>query len=410
MSGSVKRDPNGKTWGYIFDAPRRANERRRQVRKRGFANKRDADKALREQTLRAESERVALGAGSLDPLGEFVKIYIESLDGIAPSTRASYEGMIDNHVCNTQQGDLPINTVTAVDVESILSRARKRPGRSGSLLSPKTLRNLFIFLNSAFTYAVTTGRIESNPMTGLKAPQLRRDPEAMKFWTPDVARSFLSFASRSDDPVVGWIVHLAILTGMRRGELAGLRWNDIDLESQTLSIAHTRISVHNKVVSGPPKTDRSRRTLRLSAPHIETLTAVRARQDGDAILFGEYWEDSGFIFTDDHGKPIHPDAITRRFKRLIAKGGFSRIRFHDLRHTHASIAIHSGEHIKAVSSRLGHNDIGFTLRQYTHLMPENQGLPADGVVAALDGPGISCDQTRDHNGPTMQAAPSEKGA
>jgi hypothetical protein len=68
------------------------------------------------------------------------------------------------------------------------------------------------------------------------------------------------------------------------------------------------------------------------------------------------------------------------------------------------------EHIKAVSSRLGHNDIGFTLRQYTHLMPENQGLPADGVVAALDGPQISCDQTRDHDGPIMQAAPSEKGA
>ncbi|MEX1217345.1 MAG: hypothetical protein WEA11_02355 [Acidimicrobiales bacterium] len=200
--------------------------------------------ALREQALRTESERVALGAGSLDPLGEFLKIYIESLDGIAPSTRASYQGLIDNHVCNTPQGNLPMNAVTAVDVESILSRARKRPGRSGSLLSPKTLRNFFIFLNSAFT-----------------------------------------------------------------GELAGLRWNDIDLESQTLSIA-----------------------------------------------------------------------------------------------------IHSGEHIKAVSSRLEHNDIGFTLRQYTHLMPENQGHPAGGIVAALDGPGISCGQTGDHDRPIMQAAPSEKGA
>ena len=186
----------------------------------------------------------------------------------------------------------------------------------------------------------------------------------MKFWTPDDARSFLNFASRSDDPVVGWIVHLAILTGMRRGELAGLRWNDIDLESQTLSIAHTRISVHNKVVSGPPKTDRSRRTLRLSAPHIETLTAVRARQDGDAILFGEYWEDSGFIFTDDHGMPIHPDAITRRFKRLIAKGGFSRIRFHDLRHTGITHLAEKLPNLIELASVSGHRSLKMLQRYY----------------------------------------------
>ena len=407
MNGSVKKDPNGKTWGYVFDAPRRPGAPRRQVRKRGFAAKRDAERALRDHLALVEASHDPVG--SAEALSEFLGGYIEGLDGIAPSTKASYEAMVATHVATVPEGRRPLNALNPVDIEAIIAAARRRPGRHGKPLSSKTLRNVFVFLNSALTYAVSTGRIVTNPMAGLKAPQVRRDPETMKFWTPDQARQFIASTTTSSDPVIGWIVMLAILTGMRRGEIAGLRWSDVDLERQTLSIAHTRITVHNKVVSGPPKTDRSRRTLKLSAAHIDTLAAVRARQDGDALLFGKNYEDSGFIFTNDHGTPLHPDAITKRFQKAIARGGFTPIRFHDLRHTHASIAINTGEHIKAVSARLGHNDIGFTLRQYTHLMPENHGLPADGVVAALVGAETSCDQIGDHTDPTQQQTPSREG-
>jgi integrase len=203
---------------------------------------------------------------------------------------------------------------------------------------------------------------------------------------------------------------VASLTGMRRGELLGLRWSDVDLERHTLSIANTRTNVDGKAIEGPPKTARSRRSLKLSAAHVQVLISVAQRQDHLRTLFGENYVDSGLVFTDDHGRPLEPDSVSKRFQKAVEKAGFTVIRFHDLRHTHASIAINGGEHIKAVSARLGHADIGFTLRQYTHLMPEHQGLPADGVADALFGTEDSCDQTCDQSEVGMQKAPSGKGA
>lgn len=172
----------------------------------------------------------------------------------------------------------------------------------------------------------------------------------------------------------------------------------------------TRIGVGKDIVEGPPKTDDARRTLRLSPAHFEVLDAQRTRQEFHRRVFGEAWVDTDLVFTDDHGHGLKPDAVSQRFIKLVELAKVRRIRFHDLRHTHASIAISSGEHIKAVSARLGHSDIGFTLRQYTHLMPEHQGLPADGVIASLFPSEPACDQTCDQEESGKQGAPPERGS
>ena len=182
------------------------------------------------------------------------------------------------------------------------------------------------------------------------------------------------------------------------------------MEQGTLSVKRTGIGVGKEIVEGPPKTDNARRTLRLSPAHLEVLDAQRARQQFHRRLFGEAWVDTDLVFTDDHGRGLRPDAVSQRFIKLVELAEVRRIRFHDLRHTHASIAISSGEHIKAVSARLGHSDIGFTLRQYTHLMPEHQGLPADGVIASLFGSAPACDQTCDQSDRETQGAPPERGS
>ena len=408
MNGSVRRDPNGTSWGYVFDGPRHADGRRRQIKKRGFASKRAADQAMREHITAIEAE--ASLTGSSERLVDFLGTYVDGLFGLAPSTRSTYLTLISTHVAGTALADAPLVSITAMDIEKLLSEAKARKGRGGRTLSAKSLRNLFTFLRSAFTHAVDTSRIPVSPMAGLKPPQVRNDPSEMKIWTDREARAFLRSINGSSDQTIGWIASVALLTGMRRGELLGLRWSDVDLERHTLSIANTRTNVDGKAIEGPPKTARSRRSLKLSAAHVQVLNSVAQRQDQLRSLFGENYVDSGLVFTDDHGRPLEPDSVSKRFQKAVAAAGFTVIRFHDLRHTHASIAINGGEHIKAVSARLGHADIGFTLRQYTHLMPEHQGLPADGVADALFGAQDSCDQTCDQSVEGMQKAPSGKGA
>ena len=206
----------------------------------------------------------------------------------------------------------------------------------------------------------------------------------MQTWTATDARLFLSAAS--DDRLYAlWVLVLA--TGLRRGEIAGLRWEDIDFDGGVLAVRRSRTSVAYRVHEGEPKTRSGRRTVSLDARVCAVLTSHRRRQLEERLAWGAAWENSGYVFTAEDGQPLHPERIKVMFDKLVASAELPRIRFHDLRHTSATLALSAGIHPKVVSERLGHSNIAITLDLYSHVTPTLQAEAADKLGAVILGDG-----------------------
>jgi integrase len=177
---------------------------------------------------------------------------------------------------------------------------------------------------------------------------------------------------------------VAALTGMRRGEVLGLRWADLDLDNGWLSVRQTLIVVDNHAQLSQPKTIRGRRQLALDPETIMVLRGHRRNQAAERLAAGPSWTPSDLVFTRQDGTPLHPEYVRRLFDRHLQRAELPRIRFHDLRHTHATLALQAGVHPKVVSERLGHTTVSITLDVYSHAIPGIQ-QDAASTVAALVG-------------------------
>jgi integrase len=200
-------------------------------------------------------------------------------------------------------------------------------------------------------------------------------------WTADVLRRFLDHV-RDDRLFSAW--RLAASTGLRRGELLGLRWQDVDLDAGRVSVRQTLTTVGNKAAFGEPKTARCKRNLALDGVTIGVLRSWRTRQAEERLGFGPAWQDTGLVFSREDGSLIHPDTFSFWFERQVRAAGVSRIRFHDLRHTHATLALQAGVPAKVVSERLGHATVAFTLDVYSHVIPALQEDAAERIAALVD--------------------------
>jgi integrase len=205
----------------------------------------------------------------------------------------------------------------------------------------------------------------------------------MRTWTAEQVRQFLSRVA--DSPYrVAWIVLLA--TGIRRGELLGLRWSDLDLDAGRLQVRRSLVSVGYELHVSEPKTDRGRRSIALDASSVAALRQHRKRQleQRVALGLGRPGPESLVIARPD-GSPVHPDRLTKLFEAATKAAGLPRIRLHDLRHTHASLALAGGVHPKVVSERLGHASIAITLDTYSHAIPQLDQAAAETVGALIFG-------------------------
>jgi integrase len=195
----------------------------------------------------------------------------------------------------------------------------------------------------------------------------------MTTWSAQELRRFLE--NIQDDRLYAAFL-LAATTGMRRGELLGLHWRDTDLDAARVSIRRTLITVGYELAWSTPKTDRGRRNVALDPATAETLRTHRARQLEERLVLGSAYQDDDLVFCQPDGTPVHPDSLSGFFERLVAAADVPRIRLHDLRHTHASLALAAGVHPKVVSERLGHADIALTLNTYSHAIPALQETAA----------------------------------
>ncbi len=253
--------------------------------------------------------------------------------------------------------------------------------RDGGALSATTVGQVNRTLRRAFNDAVRWGLVNANPVSAAKVP--RSEGRTLTVWTPEQSVAFLE-SVRGDRLFTLWLV--ALHTGMRRGELAGLRWRDVDLVSGKVSIVVQRTTDGFRVVTVEPKAG-SRRVVQLAGDVTAEVCAHRDRQavERDALGLGAAGPD-GVVFADKFGEPYHPQQLRVLFGRASERAGLPAIRLHDLRHTMATTALTAGIHPKVVQERLGHTTVAMTLDTYSHVTDTIQSAAAEELHRVMSPP------------------------
>ncbi|MFF5084293.1 tyrosine recombinase XerC [Actinoplanes sp. NPDC000266] len=251
--------------------------------------------------------------------------------------------------------------------------------RYGRTPIPSTLHRIRATLRSASNAAIREGLLRDNPARYVEVPSPRRphalvwtaqrveawrqsgERPAVAAWTTEQTATFLGFMAKDRLAVLWWLI---ALRGLRRGEAAGPRWADMDLEAGVAMIEQQRIANGRMVTVGPPKTAASRRLIALDRHTVRLLREHRRRQRVEQQAAGERWQDTGYVFVDEDGAPLHPDFLTRRVRHLVIESGLPPVRLHDLRHGAASLAHCSGVDLKTVQAQLGHSSIVLTADTY----------------------------------------------
>jgi integrase len=351
--------------------------RRRQA-KRSFRTKKEAQAALTE--LLAAHQTGTFVAPNRMPLREFVEPWLSGLanQGRKPTTLRGYRTAIKTHVL-PRLGSIALQEIRASDLDAMYAELL----RAG--LSMSTVHHVHAATNKLLNDAERKGLVTRNVARLANAPSLTtaraRAPE-MTVWTPGELTSFLTAIEGNRNEA---LFRLMAMTGMRRSEVVGLRWHDIDLSHHRLTVKQAATVVDGEEVIDTPKSRRGRRVIDLDADTTSLLQRHRARQRELYLRLGVSASASDRVFTNELGYPIRPDSIGQAFARLVASSGVPRIRLHDLRHTHASHLLLAGVNVKVVSERLGHASASFTLDTYAHVMPGQQAHAAAAAAALLVG-------------------------
>ena len=273
--------------------------------------------------------------------------------------------------------------------------------RSSQPLSPKTVRNIAGTLHHALSDAVRLGVISKNPTTDVKLPRYER-PE-LSVWDEQQVAQYLVHCIDTADPLYA-VWRLLLVVGLRRGELLGLTWPDVDLVSAMITVKQTRVLLADSSVAvETPKTKRGRRRFAIDAETVTALAVLKnAHEQAADILPG--WS-SPYVATNADGQPIYPTTLTKRFRRTAQAAGLPVIRLHDGRHTAATSALQAGVSVHVVSGRLGHSKPSTTLDVYSHFLPTADRAAADVVGFSLQ---AAIDKTvRSQNAHTMRTEPDK---
>ena len=310
-------------------------------------------------------------------VGQWMDVWYENYAKIKvrPSSHQTHKGYIENHI-KPNIGDIPLEKLTTLDLQRLYKTllANGRVDRLESKgqpkgLSPKTVRNIHQILSSALKLAQEQRIILTNPAEGCALPKVEH--REMKTLPVEQLQSFLREAK---DSGVFELYYLELATGLRRGELLGLKWEDIDLEHGDLRVRRQIARINGKVVEAPLKTKNAYRTLPLAEDTISILNEQKKKVGS-----------SPWVFPSATGGPISPDSVLHMLHRVLKRAGLPKVRFHDLRHTFATLALQNGVDIKTVSGMLGHFSAGFTLDTYAHVTTSAQKAAANTMGKLLSG-------------------------
>jgi integrase len=362
------------SWQWVLEYGRDSTGRRLQTSKAGFPTKGAAQTALQEAVHTLMTD-VNVTAVTVD---EYLETWLDGKHALRPKTASLYRDMTTNYLI-PNIGHLRLLELRAHHLDRMYVNVAN--GRRGRPLSPSTIRRIHAVLRSALNTAVKRRLIPYSP-----AEHIELAPENPKRPRPWTAAQCWDFLERIAHDRLADLYQLILLTGMRRGEAIGLRWEDVDLDHNCLFIVQQITEVRGKSVVGTPKTKRGTRVVPIDASTATMLSRRQAAQDLERIAWGQAWNATGLVFTREDGRPLRPEYATRHFQALAQTVGLPAIRLHDLRHINASLALAAGVQMKVVSERLGHSQISVTADLYTHVVETVARAAADQIAGALTRP------------------------
>lgn len=379
MRGHVTQ--RGTSWYYWVETGRDAAGKRKQLSRGGFATKREAERAL--SAVVSTIDAGSYVGPTKETITSFFRDWLPSAKSrMRSSTWATYETLAEKHIVPAL-GGVRLSRLTTAQINrfyaDLLDHGR-RDGKGG--LSARTVGHIHGVLRLALGDAVKWQLLARNPAEQASPPRKQR--KELQVWSAAEARTFLE-SVRDDRLYVAYA--LALTTGLRRGELLGLAWRDVDLEAGLLQVRQTVISVNFKVIVSTPKTAAGRRAVAIDPATVELLREHRLRQLRERHLLGLGAQSpDDLVFAAPDGAPLNPALFTDAFDRRVRAAGVARITFHGVRHTAATLMLTAGVHPKVVQERLGHASVSITLDLYSHSVPSLQVEAASKMGALIFAP------------------------
>ncbi len=346
MKGYTTRQ-NGR-WYAVVDA--------RPQGKRTFHRAEDEGAAVMLlQRLLDQAKAGTYVAPSRMTVGQFARDWLDAITpDVSPNTLRQYEYLLRVHAI-PPISKVRLTELSTLDIKRVLADLHGK-------LSPRTVKHVHAALRRMLGQAAEWGLLIANPAAKAKPPHVPvRD---MQVWTPEQVATFLDRVTNSRYFAA---YYLAITTGMRRGEVLGLRLQDIDFDAGQIAVRRSLVAVGSHIYLKEPKTAAGRRSVSVTPDVLAVLRSHRQQQLATGVASID-----GLLFCARDGRPMRPATINRNFRAQCERAGLPRIRFHDLRHTHVSLLLALGANPKVIAERIGHTDVSFTLRTYAHLLPNAQ--------------------------------------
>lgn len=360
--GYIRKRSNGWSYTVSLGLNLKTNEYK-QKSKGGFKTKAECKAAMVE--IENKINKNEYFEESKITLESYLNEWLDNIRyNIAESTYVFYKDIVDR-ILIKNLGKIQIEKLKALQIQSFLTNMINK-----NVLSTTTVRHYYNVLNIALNQAVKWQIIQMNPCNLVEAPKKQKAKIAVL--KPNEVDKLLLYTKKSEYKVMYIPLVLALTCGMRRGEILGLQWEDVDLEKGITKIKHNLVKVGTSCKLTTPKTDSSIRTIALLPTTIKVLKEYKENKKIIKIN-----KDYDYVCCWENGEPIKPDYPSHTLKVLLERCNLPHIRFHDLRHTHATMLLMQNVNVKVVSERLGHSKIDMTLDTYSHVLPQMQQEAVD---------------------------------
>lgn len=363
------------------------NGKYKQILRRGFKSKKEVKAAMTD--VQDAVNKGTFFKPSVDNYGEFMQSYLQDKKmNVKPQTLKNYESLVNNHILPTL-GSIDLAKITPRDIQNLYNTLHES-GR----LSDENIQKCHTIINESMKKALTWDMINKNPAALVSRPKARK--KEMQVWSLEEAKQFLD-ATVSDRLYVVFL--LALTTGMRQGEILGLRWKDVDFQNRIVSI--TQILNHDgKGFDVGAKTLSGQRPIRIDKETMDALAKHQMKSREERMKYADVYQDHGLVISTRFGSPVSPRNVNRTFERIViginerleqrrqagevVEDDLNKIRFHDLRHTHVTMLIKNRETPQAIAERLGWSDTRM-IDNYAHIRPDIQEDVADSFGKAFYG-------------------------
>lgn len=371
MRGHIKQRAKG-SWSIVIDLGRDAAGKRKQKWSTVRGTKKDAQAELTRLLNELNTGEYVEPSRMLvrDYLTRWLKDYAGP--SVSPKTAERYAQIIQDNV-NPTLGQYQLSKLKPLHIQSFYTdclTSGRKDGKGG--LSAQTVLHFHRLLRKAFLQAVKWQLLARNPVDAVEPPR----PQRTEMNAINEKETALLLEKLTGSPLFTPVL-LAVTTGLRRGELLALRWKDIDLEEGRLTVNQSLEQTKTGLRFKMPKTERSRRQVPLPGVALDFLKDHKRQQNEERLRLGPVYQNNDLIFPRPDGSLMAPDSFSTNFAAFMRRSKLKRIRFHDLRHSHATQLLTQGVHPKIVSERLGHSNIGITLDTYSHVLP---GMQEDAVL------------------------------